>query len=130
MTQPFRVRNASRELDNSARALRGQQTKAEDVHSNELRGQRLVAVKVRRQHAVGGFVLDFYIPAAKVAIEVDGSIHDDAETKAQDDARTEIIGQYGIELIRFRNEEVLNELDSVLQRIKLVVEARIEAFGA
>ncbi len=125
MESPNRVRKAKRELVDAARDLRVQQTHAESVLWHELRGNRLIKARVRRQHPVGGFVLDFWIPAARLAVEVDGSIHDDPIYRAQDAARTEIIEAYDIQLIRFQNTDVLNNLDLVLQQIKVVAEERI-----
>ena len=125
MPTPNRVRKAKRELVDAARDLRVRQTRAEEVLWKELRGNRLIQARVRRQHPVGGFVLDFWIPAARLAIELDGSIHDDPEYRAQDAARTEIVEAYNIRLIRFQNADVLNDLDSVLKQIKIVVEERM-----
>jgi len=125
VAQPFRVRKAKRELVDAARESRVRQTHAEAVLWNELRNNRLIQARVRRQHPVGGFVLDFWIPAARLAIEPDGSIHDDPESRAQDAAQTETIEEYNIQLIRFQNADVLNNLDTVLQQIKIVAEERI-----
>jgi len=90
---------------------------------NELRGNRLCGVPVRRQYPVDRFALDFYCASRKLAIEVDGEIHH--RPQDQDQARTEALAIRGI---RFRDDEVLNRLESVLQRLRTEMgEARTEA---
>jgi very-short-patch-repair endonuclease len=76
---------------------------------------RLGGLNFRRQHPVGPFILDFYCPRRKSCIEVDGDIHD--VQRERDAARTEALGTLKIRVIRFRNQEVLHELPSVILRI-------------
>jgi very-short-patch-repair endonuclease len=76
---------------------------------------RLGGLRFRSQHPVGAFVLDFYCPSCKLVVEVDGVVHD--QQVEYDEARTEHLNGYGYRVIRFRNEEVLHELPSVLERI-------------
>lgn len=72
-------------------------------------------LKFRAQHPVGPFILDFYCPAYKLVIELDGGVH---EKQAEyDEARTRHLNEYNYRVIRFRNEEVLEDLPSVLERI-------------
>ena len=106
----------------AARELRTAQTPAEEKLWNALRGQRLGGMQFRRQHPVGPFILDFYCPKKKLCIEVDGGIHD--SQRERDEARTEALGTLKIRVIRFRNEEVLDELPSVLERITAALETR------
>jgi very-short-patch-repair endonuclease len=80
-----------------------------------LRDQKLGGLNFRRQHPVGPFILDFYCPRKKLCIDVDGDIHD--IQRERDAARTEALGTLKIRVIRFRNEELLNELPSVILRI-------------
>ena len=110
-----RVRGTSQPTQAAARELRRSLTPAEQALWRALQGRRLAGLKFRRQHAVGPFVLDFYCPSAKLVVEVDGPIHD---TRAeQDAARTEHMQAFGYRVLRFRNEEVLTNLDVVLERI-------------
>ena len=89
-------------------------TPAERELWNGLRGWKLG--KWRRQHPVGRFILDFYCAASKLCVEVDGGVHD--EQQDRDEARTAQLASLGIRVIRFRNEEVLNEPRTVLLRIE------------
>lgn len=70
--------------------------------------------KFRRQHPVAGFILDFYCPQRRLAIEVDGEIHKDKETKEYDLERTRILAENGIRVLRFWNSKVENETEKVL----------------
>jgi very-short-patch-repair endonuclease len=92
-------------------------TPAEQMLWRALRGGRLQGLKFRRQHGVGQYVLDFYCAAARLAVEVDGSVHDDPEQAVRDELRTEQLNAYGRSVLRFRNDEVFRDLDSVLTRI-------------
>ncbi len=105
----------------AAREHRKEPTPAEDQLWMALRDGRLGGMNFRRQHPVGPFILDFYCPKKKLCIEVDGAVHDGQ--RELDEARTEALGTLKIRVIRFRNEEVLHELPSVLQRITEVLEA-------
>ena len=97
-----------------ARRLRADAT---DVERQLWRALREAALpfRVRRQHPVGRFVVDFAIPARKLAIELDGGQH---ATDAERDARrTEALAGYGYRVVRFWNNEVIENLDGVLQAI-------------
>jgi very-short-patch-repair endonuclease len=99
----------------AARGHRKEPTPAEERLWLALRDGKLGGLNFRRQHPVGPFILDFYCPKKKLCIEVDGGIHD--ARREMDEARTEALGTLKIRVIRFRNEEVLDELSSVLKRI-------------
>jgi very-short-patch-repair endonuclease len=73
-------------------------------------------MRFRRQHAIDRFVLDFYCPAHKLAVEVDGAVHDTADQAERDAGRTQALEQLGIRVIRIRNEEV-RDIWTVLARI-------------
>ena len=107
-----RIRGTTQQTEQAARRLRQQLTPAEDQLWSALRGRQLVGLKFRCQHPVGRFIVDFYCPSCKLVIEVDGDIH--AQQKAYDDARTEQLQSFGYRVLRFTNEEVLNDLQTVL----------------
>ena len=94
------------------RLLRKLPTRSECLLWEGLRGRRLDGRKFRRQHPVGRFVLDFYCPAEKLAIEVDGSTHD-SSVKA-DEERQEILESLGIAFIRLPAELVETDLPAAL----------------
>ena len=96
--------------------LRKQPTPAEDLLWRSVRGRQLNGLKFRRQHPLGPFIADFYRPAHRLIVEVDGGIH---ESQAEQDTyRTERMKAYGYNLIRFRNEHVLHHLEGVLDTIR------------
>ena len=95
--------------------MRVQSTCAESVLWERLRAGRLGGHKFRRQHALGRFVLDFYCPAMRLCIEVDGPIHD--TQKDRDAARDAALASYNISVLRFTNDDVLSNRELVLSRI-------------
>ena len=112
-----RFRNNRIELQIAAREMRKEPTQAERMPWGVLRGSRL-GVRFRRQHPAGHFILDFWCPEAKLAVEVDGDVHDSDDRREKDAHRTALLDQYGYKVIRFRNDEVLHELPSVEARIR------------
>jgi len=117
-----RFRGNSRRVQAAAREMRREPTRAEDVLWEALRARRLDGLRFRRQHPVENFVLDFYCPIAKLVIEVDGGVHD--QQQERDEGREAHVAAYGYHTLRFRNEEVLHDLPSVLARIKALVTER------
>lgn len=117
----YRTRHNSLETQLAAREMRKQSTPAEDRLWQALRGSAL-GVRFRRQHPVGRFILDFWCPAARLVVEVDGDIHDVQEER--DAERTEMLELHGYHVIRFRNEEVIHDRPAVLARIHAEVSAR------
>ena len=73
--------------------------------------------KFRRQHGVEQYILDFYCPELKLAIEVDGGSHRSTEAVKTDLKRQKEIERYGIRFLRFRDEDVLVEIDKVMKVI-------------
>ncbi len=108
-------RQITPELQQAAWQLREAMTPAEQVLWEALRDKRLNGLKFRRQHPVKQFILDFYCPIHKLVVELDGGIHD--TRGEQDAARTAHLEVHGLQVIRFRNEEVLTALSSVRERI-------------
>jgi very-short-patch-repair endonuclease len=116
-----RMRGVSEELELAARRLRRSMTPAEIRLWNGLRGRRLG--KFRRQHPLGQFILDFYCPAARLCVEVDGGVHDHSDQQERDRARTEALAALGIRVVRVRNEEILCDARAVLRRIEQALAA-------
>lgn len=75
-----------------------------------MKGRQLAGVKFRRQYGVGPFVIDFYCPEFKLAIEVDGHSHESPEAKKHDAERQKAIEHYGIRFLRFTDEEALSDM--------------------
>jgi very-short-patch-repair endonuclease len=98
--------------------LREKMTTPEEVLWQHLRNRKFHGLKFRRQHPIRiGYVVDFYCEKLKLAIEIDGEIHENAENKDYDEHRSRILNEMGIKVLRFRNNSVLKNLDKVLTTI-------------
>lgn len=76
-------------------------------------------IPVRPQVIMYGFILDFYMRKSRIAIEVDGGYHNEKSQKIYDEGRTNILNHRGIRVIRFTNEEIINDIDSVIRKIEV-----------
>jgi leucyl-tRNA synthetase len=101
-----------------AKEMRKTHTEAEKKLWEELRDKRLGAeLKFRRQHPIDAYIVDFICIPKKLIVEVDGGYHETEEQKAYDEERTKRLNEFGFEVIRFTNEEVLNNTKAVLKTI-------------
>lgn len=100
-------------LKNYRRRLRRDQTDAENKLWRHLRNKRLDGFKFFRQYSYGHYILDFYCPRKRLAIELDGGQH--LEAKEYDKQRTFYLNCKGIRVIRFWNNEVLQNTDVVVE---------------
>ncbi|MBE9199612.1 MULTISPECIES: DUF559 domain-containing protein [unclassified Nodularia (in: cyanobacteria)] len=114
-----RIRGTIPEIEENARKLRQNLTQAEARLWSALRNKQLNGLRFRCQHPVGNFILDFYCPACKLVVEVDGEIH--ASRAEYDQSRTAKLGEYGYQVLRFSNEEVMHDLPKVLDKIRCFV---------
>jgi very-short-patch-repair endonuclease len=105
---------SSGEKTEVARKLRKDMTPAEMVLWKQVRNHQLDGFKFRRQQVIQGFIADFYCHEAALAVEIDGSGHDADYDKERD----EIFSGLGISVLRFTNEQVLRQLNSVIDRIR------------
>jgi very-short-patch-repair endonuclease len=96
--------------------LRNNATLEETLLWSKLKHSQL-GLKFRRQHSIGGYIVDFYCPAKRLVIEIDGSQHFRKESKEYDDIRTQFFKGLNIKVIRFNNAEISANLDEVLQKI-------------
>jgi very-short-patch-repair endonuclease len=125
MKKRSRWRASTEQIREAARAMRTHMTPAEMALWTAIRRGGLDGISFRRQHALGRFVLDFYAPRHKLAIEVDGAVH---ETQQERDAeRTEALAERGIRVIRFSNVDVEANVQHVLERIRW--EVRLQTDG-
>ncbi len=95
-------------------------TPAEALLWEVLKGNKLERKKFRRQHPIGKYILDFYCHAEKLGIEIDGEYHNDDNQKKYDEDRTNAIAMENIKIIRFTNEQVMNDMELVINEIKTV----------
>ena len=102
----------------NANHLRKELTEAEDILWQHLRNRKLEGIKFRRQHPMNQFILDFYANEKNLAIELDGGIHEKAEVKEYDKNRTFELNRMGIKVVRFKNEEVVNDVQRVMNEIR------------
>ena len=100
-----------------ARANRRRPTDAETRLWSRLRDRRLAGWKFRRQYPIGNFVLDFYCPDVRLAVELDGGGHATEASAAYDAARSEWLSANGIQVLRFWNDQALQQTDTVLELI-------------
>jgi len=98
-----------------AKQLRSDSTFPERLLWSRLRGKRLVGLKFRRQHAVGPYFVDFYCAVAQLVIELDGRTHDGRA--AYDRQRTEFLEREGLRVVRYSNDDVLEDVDAVAEDI-------------
>jgi very-short-patch-repair endonuclease len=106
------------DLKNRRRDLRKKQTDAEKTFWFHVRNRRFHGMRFFRQYSVGPYILDFYCPEIKTAIELDGGQHNEPEGKSSDIVRTEYLKSMGINVLRFWNHEVLLEIEGVLTKME------------
>ena len=104
-------------MEEIRRELRKDPTPCESLLWARLRRSQLNEYKFRRQHSVGVYILDFYCPAKRLCIEVDGNIHYGKAAIIHDRERDKTLAQLDIRTVRFTNNEVLMDIESVVERI-------------
>ena len=104
------------------RTLRRNMTDAEQALWKWLRGCQVKGRKFRRQHPFGDFILDFVCLEAKLVVEIDGGQHNGS---AQDLVRDQMLESAGFRVMRFWNNQVLNEIESVVEAIWLALEPHL-----
>jgi very-short-patch-repair endonuclease len=109
---------AKPDIFNKARELRKSMTPAEKILWKYLKNNKLGGFKFRRQHPLDIFIADFYCHQKKLIIELDGGVHDTAERMEYDDNRTFELEEKGFRVLRFRNEEIITNIEYVLSKIK------------
>jgi very-short-patch-repair endonuclease len=113
-----------RELVQHAKINRKESTEAEILLWDNLRNRKL-GEKFRRQHPVGGYIPDFVCLEKRVVIEVDGGYHNASEQIELDENRAfELEQKYLFKVIRFTNEEVLKDIETVLSKIRVILSKR------
>jgi len=101
-----------------AKEMKLKPTPAEDEFWQNVRNSKL-GVKFRRQHLIEQFIVDFYCHSLKLVVEIDGEIYQ--EQKEYDELRTEFLESLGLSVIRFTNEEVLENIYQVLGKLKEII---------
>jgi very-short-patch-repair endonuclease len=107
----------SKVMNNHRRKLRRTQTKEEDLLWQRLRNRRLNNLKFTRQHSILGYIADFYCAEKRLVVELDGSHHYSQVGVEYDKVRSKIFEAVNVKVLRFKNEEIKNDIKSVLERI-------------
>ena len=126
MTRIFNVQ----QLKERRRELRKNQTPAEKVVWQYLRRKNILGVQFYRQYGIGFYIADFYAPKIKLCIEIDGDQHYTTEGKMYDNERDNFMNSLGIQIIRFKNSEVLNNISKVIDEIGSSIEKLVENSSA
>ncbi len=105
------------QLKERRKGLRRGQTEAEKLLWGRLRSKQICGLKFHRQFSVGPYILDFFCPQIKLAIELDGGQHAEEGNKEYDAIRTDYLKGIGIEVLRFWNNEVIKNINGVLSKI-------------
>lgn len=108
-------------LKDIRRDLRLESTPAEEVLWQKLRNRKFLKLKFKRQHSVGNYIVDFYCANPRIIIELDGSVHSEKEQKLKDNHRDSNLKGMGFIVLRFSNNEVLNDSKNVLMQIENII---------
>jgi very-short-patch-repair endonuclease len=101
-----------------ARELRKVLTPAERLLWEALKNRQLNGYKFRRQHPIYRYIADFYCHELGLVIELDGGVHDGIGQQEHDRNRDQVILEFGIRVLRFKNEEIVNNLEKTLRIVK------------
>jgi len=97
--------------------LRNNSTHAEILLWKRLKNKQLCGYKFRRQYGVGNYIIDFYCPKLKLAIELDGSVHDSIDAIEYDKYRQIYLEAFKIDFIRFKNRNIISNMPVVLNEL-------------
>ena len=112
---------ASKTIFQYAEILRNNMTYAEKIIWERLCNKQL-GVRIRRQHPIWIYIADYYCHELKLVIEIDGGIHLKKENREYDIDREVTLNEFGIEIIRFSNDQIIKEIDIVIEKIKRKIE--------
>jgi very-short-patch-repair endonuclease len=100
-----------------SRTLRKQMTDAEILLWSRIRKHQLSGYPFCRQKIIGGYIVDFYCPRAKLIVEIDGSQHYSEGAHKKDQIRDEYMVKNGLHVLRFTDTDVLTNIDGVLENL-------------
>ena len=112
---------ADYETFEAASILRKNMTLPELILWKKLKDRKLFKAKFRRQHPINIFIVDFYCHKLKLVIEIDGEIHYEIKTMEYDDGRSYELEKFGLKVIRFTNNQVTFNINSVVEKIQKVI---------
>ena len=127
MSNPSSPRQNPKNTKLLRQELRNDETPAERLLWRYLRGKQLNGYRFRRQHGIGSYILDFYCPSGRLGIELDGNVHEDVIRQEYDLERTKYLKEMAnIRIVRFDNEDVLNHIEAVIEKIQGLLEGEEE----
>lgn len=109
------------DLVERARQLRQRSTRTERMLWQQLKGKQVCGYDFHRQRPIGNYIVDFYAPDLQLAIEIDGSSHDNRFD--QDQVRQEALERYGVRFLRFTTDEILKNMEGVIAYIREWIQA-------
>ncbi len=95
--------------------------RAEALIWTKLKGRQMLGYKFRRQYSVDRYVVDFYCPELKLAVEIDGDSHYQKGSEESDKHRQAFMESFGIQFLRFTNEDVSKNLEGVIETVRRTV---------
>ena len=105
-------------LFGKAKMLRYNMTSTESALWKRLKKKQLLGLRFRAQHPIDIFIADFYCHKLKLVVEVDGAYHNRSDQKKYDLDRERVLKNYGIETIRFTDEEIESSVDTVIEKLE------------
>jgi len=126
LRERIKVRGIKNEMQNAlqvtlAKELRAKQTEAEKILWFKLRKRQLHVAKFRRQQRIGSYIVDFVCLEKRLIIEIDGGQHNEAPIKENDEQRTRWLEAKGYQIFRFWNNDIIQNTDGVLEKIREVL---------
>jgi len=109
-------------LKERARSMRKNMTEAEVKLWVHLQKKQIAGIQFFRQRPIGNYIVDFYAPDVKLVIEVDGGQHYENEGLEYDEIRDAYLKGHGLNVLRFSNLDVLQNINGVIERITEVIE--------
>lgn len=103
-------------LKNRRKSLRKDSTETENILWQKLRKKNL-GYKFFRQYSLEGYVMDFYCPEKRLAIEIDGGYHQQSEVQVYDKYRQRYLEAFDVKILRIRSEEVVTDMTLVIKKI-------------
>lgn len=114
------IKNPKKTLE-QRRRLRRKMTEAEELFWSRVRNKQLDGLRVKRQYGLGPYILDFYIPKYKLAIELDGGVHSIGLVIRKDQNKDAFLNENGISVLRLENEIVLKNIEAALKKVILQI---------
>jgi very-short-patch-repair endonuclease len=121
------VRFPNKDAALRARNLRENSTSAEEILWSHLRGRRLLGLKFRRQAPIGSYVADFFCHELRLVLELDGPIHDEETQISHDLNRDANLKALGYRILRVTNQDIRDDLESLLETIRRLYHRRTDS---